>query len=281
MESTHRVSEWRDAEDYVTRMSKVDIQFSQALKGIKKRTELGVIPPKFVVEKVLSEMRAFISMPVEENILLVSLSEKIDKLEEVNSEQKVQLLAEAKNVFELNVKPAYQGLIEYFEYLAPLSTEDAGVWKLPNGEAYYAYMLRKHTTTNITAEEIHQIGLVETERIQQEMLTILASEGYDVTQGFEKAMNALNADIKFYYPDTKEGRDQILKDYQSIIDDFSVGLDDWFSLKPKAALQVQRIPQFKEQTSPGAYYQPPSMDGSRPDVFMPIYMTSKRQQNML
>ena len=267
MESTHRVNEWRDAEDYVVRMSKVDIQFSQALEGIRKRTELGVIPPKFVVEKVLREMRAFIAMPVEDNILLVSLSEKINKLAQVTPEQKLQLLAEAKSTFELNVKPAYQSLIQYFEHLAPLATEDAGVWKLPDGEAYYAYMLRKHTTTNMKADEIHQIGLVETDRIQQEMLTILASEGYDVTQGFDQAMSALNADTKFYYPDTEEGREQILKDYQSIIDDISVGLDDWFTLKPKTALQVQRIPQFKEQTSPGAYYQQPSMDGSRPGVF--------------
>lgn len=267
MESTHRITEWRDAEDYVTRMSKVDIQFEQALEGIKKRTAIGVIPPKFVIEKVLSEMRGFIEMPVTENILLVSLSKKIDKLKQVTPEQKSELLAKAENVFNLNVKSAYTKLIQYFEHLEPLATEKSGVWKLPQGEEYYAYMLKMHTTTNMSADEIHNIGLSETTRIKAEMLSILESEGYDITAGFESAMAALNADPKFYYPDTQAGREQILVDYQTMISDIEAGLRDWFTLKPKASMQVKRIPEFKEKTSSGAYYQPPSMDGSRPGVF--------------
>ncbi|MFT4854416.1 MAG: hypothetical protein ACI9YR_002817, partial [Bacteroidia bacterium] len=94
-----------------------------------------------------------------------------------------------------------------------------------------------------------------------------ADQGFDVSQGFTFAIEALKADPRFYYPDTDEGREQILKDYQSILDEVDLAMDNVFSLRPETGMEVQRIPEFKEKTAPGAYYQPPARDGSRPGVF--------------
>jgi uncharacterized protein (DUF885 family) len=127
--------------------------------------------------------------------------------------------------------------------------------------------LRFFTTTDDTPEEIHQLGLREVDRIQREILTILEAEGRNIDDGFEAAITALAEDPQFYYEDSDAGREQILADYQRIIDEVSAGLDDFFDLQPAAGVEVQRVPEFKEKTSAGAYYQPPSLDGSRPGVF--------------
>jgi uncharacterized protein (DUF885 family) len=123
------------------------------------------------------------------------------------------------------------------------------------------------TTTDYSADKIHNIGLGEVTRIQAEILSILDSEGFDIDQGFTSAINELASQERFYYPDTDAGREQILADYQTILDEIDEGLGNSFSMRPEAGMEVQRIPLFKEKTAPGAYYSPPSIDGSRPGVF--------------
>ncbi|MGI2257995.1 DUF885 domain-containing protein [Shewanella sp. GXUN23E] len=267
MESAHQIEELQDARDYVTRMSKVDEKFAQITEGLKHREAMGIIPPTFVIDKVLAEMQAFIDAPVEENILYTSLQEKMLAVPAISEQQRQQMLTQARQVFESDVKPAYQGFIDYYTALRPKSTTDDGVWKLPDGDAFYAYMLKHHTTTDMDAETIHQIGLAEVARIQAEMLQTLARQGMDIQAGFAAAMEQLAADEEFYYPDTDAGREQILTDYATIITEVEAGLDDWFAVKPAASVAVKRIPLFKEKTSPGAYYNAPAMDGSKPGVF--------------
>ncbi len=114
---------------------------------------------------------------------------------------------------------------------------------------------------------LHDFGLSEVDRIQTEILDILEAEGWDVSQGFHPAISEMAENPKFYYSDSDEGRDQILADYQAILDEISAGLEPYFDVVPDAGMEVQRIPEFKEKTAPGAYYQPPAMDGSRPGVF--------------
>ncbi len=111
------------------------------------------------------------------------------------------------------------------------------------------------------------MGLSEVARIQSEIMTILKGEGFDTSAGFSQAIETLAADPKFYYEDSDEGRAQILVDYQKILDEINAGLDDAFRIRPKAGMEVVRIPEFKEKTAPGAYYQQPAIDGSRPGRF--------------
>jgi uncharacterized protein (DUF885 family) len=157
-------------------------------------------------------------------------------------------------------------MLDHFEALLPRTTSDDGVWKLPDGEAYYDYQLRSNTTTSMPAEEIHRLGLAEVERIQSDMRAILEAEGYEVTT-VGATMTALLDEERFFYPDTDAGREQILADYQAIIDEITAGMDRAFDSLPRAGVEVKRVPEFKEATETGAYYTDPPRDGSRPGVF--------------
>jgi len=266
MESTHQIDDVGDAEDYVSRLSQVGRQFDQVLDGLRHREDLGILPPQFVVTKVLEEMRNFIATPAEEGILMVALGDKMKEAGLRDAAQKKIALA-AREQIQTTVYPAYERLIAYFEVLDGKVSENHGVWALPDGDDLYLLAMRLFTTTDYTPEYIHDFGLSEVERIQGEILVILENEGWDITGGFHVAITEMAENPKFYYSDSVEGRDQILADYQTLIDEVSAGLEPYFDVMPEAGVEVQRIPEFKEKTSPGAYYQPPAMDGSRPGVF--------------
>lgn len=266
MESTHQIEDKGDAEDYISRLSKIGIKFDQVLEGLKHRENLGILPPQFVVTKVLEEMNGFVTTPAEDNILFVSLAKKMEQADLDDNDQN-DIAQQAKDSIEQTVYPAYQSLINYFEKLDNKVSENHGVWNLPDGDAFYALALKFFTTTDYTPDYIHNFGLAEVDRIQVEILDILASEGWDVSAGFTNSIENMSVNPQFYYSDSNEGREQILDDYKTILVDVEKQMSSHFYDIPEAKLDVQRIPEFKEKTSPGAYYQTPAMDGSRPGVF--------------
>ena len=267
MEAQHQINEVDDIENYLSRLRQIKRKFSQELKGIKLREAKGIIPPVFVIDRVLEEMTLFVNNPVEENILYSSLAKKMTDIDDITEQQKIDYLTQTKATISEYVHPAYRLLIDYFTKLKVKGSNDDGFWHLPNGEEAYATSLRFFTTTDYTPQYIHEIGLNEVDRIQSEILTILASQKYDVSKGFTNAIDSLAAEEKFYYEDTDAGREKILEDYQQILDEIDIGLDLAFRIRPNAEMEVVRIPVFKEKTAPGAYYQPPSIDGSRPGRF--------------
>lgn len=266
MQAQHQVHSVGDAENYLSRLQKVKLKFAQTLEGLKIREAKGIIPPKFVIERVLTEMNDFVATPVQDNILYSSFKTKLADTD-ISADEQARLLAAAEADIKGYVHPAYQLFIDYFTQLQAKAGTDDGYWALPNGDLAYEQLLKFFTTTNYTADEIHAKGLAEVDRIQSEIMTILAAEGYDVSQGFSVAIEALAADPKFYYEDSDAGRAQILVDYQHILDEVNAGLGDAFRIRPEAGMEVVRIPEFKEKTAPGAYYQQPAIDGSRPGRF--------------
>lgn len=267
MEAQHQIKSAEDVENYLSRLMLVKRKFDQELEGIKLREEKGIIPPAFVIERVLEEMTSFVNKPIEENILYSSLAKKMTESSDISTQQQTEFLAKAKTNIADYVHPAYQALIDYFTKLKTKATDDDGFWRLPNGEQAYASALQFFTTTDYSPQYIHEVGLKEVARIQSEIMAILESQNYDVSNGFTFAIDALAAEESFYYEDSDEGRAQILKDYQTILDEIDVGLDSAFRIRPKAGMEVVRIPEFKEKTAPGAYYQQPAIDGSRPGRF--------------
>jgi uncharacterized protein (DUF885 family) len=267
MEAQHQVHTIEDAENYLARLEAVRIKFAQNLAGIQLREENGIIPPRFVIDRVLTEMNDFVATPATENILYSSLKSKLEDAQDIPFGEQSRILASAESNIVTYVYPAYELFIEYFERIKAKAGTDDGFWHLPDGENAYNSSLKFFTTTDYTADEIHQIGLGEVDRIQTEILTILTEQGFDTSLGFSPAIEALAADERFYYEDSDEGRAQILTDYQTILDEISAGLDGAFRIRPKAGMEVVRIPEFKEKTSPGAYYQQPAIDGSRPGRF--------------
>ena len=267
MDSMHQVNSVGDAENYLSRMSELPRKYEQHLLGLKIREGEGIIPPRFVVDRVLEQMRDFVATPARENILYSSLAEKMSEAEDIDDAAAEDILAQVETSINGTVYPAYDTFINYFSELEAKAGQDDGYWHLPDGPAAYKLALRFFTTTNYTADEIHQTGLSEVARIQAEMLEIFATEGIDVSQGYTEAMDAYSSLPEFYYEDSDEGRAQILEDYQSMLDEFDANLDAVFNIRPKAGMEVLRVPEFREKTAPGAYYQQPSIDGTRPGRF--------------
>lgn len=266
MQAQHQVHSVDDAENYLARLQLVQTKFAQTMEGLILRESKGIIPPKFVIERVLTEMKDFVATPIQDNILYSSFKTKLAETD-IGADEQARLLAAAEANIKAYVHPAYQLFIDYFTQLQAKAGTDDGYWALPKGDVAYEQLLKFFTTTNYSADEIHDKGLAEVDRIQSEIMTILAAQGYDVSQGFSVAIEALAADPKFYYEDSDAGRAQILVDYQGILDEVNAGLGDAFRIRPQAGMEVVRIPEFKEKTAPGAYYQQPAIDGSRPGRF--------------
>jgi uncharacterized protein (DUF885 family) len=163
---------------------------------------------------------------------------------------------------------AYNALILYFKALKSKATTDAGVWKFPDGNAFYQYQLSLMTTTDYTPKEVHQIGLSEVARIKTEMRDILSVQGYaDTSKEIGEIIQELNKEERFLYQNNDEGRKEIIEGYNTILDEINAGLDNAFDIRPKAAMEVKRVPKFKEEGAAGAYYTPPAMDGSSGGIF--------------
>ena len=267
MEAQHQINSVEDAEFYISRLKQLPRKFSQVTDGLKIREEQQILPPTFVVTRVTDEMTGFVDTKTEDNILYSSLKTKLDKLDSISTEEKSNILASAKAAIEQDVYPAYTKLNQYFQGLEDKTNQDDGFWKHPDGDIAYQLALNFFTTTDYTPDYIHQVGLKEIIRIQSEILSILSNEGFDVSQGFFSAIDTLAKDERFYYEDSDKGREQILADYQLIINEIDAGLDSAFNVRAKAGVEVKRIPEFKEKTSPGAYYNGPALDGSRPGIF--------------
>lgn len=283
LENSHKIRDASDIEAYISRLSKFDTKFNQVLEGLKIRQDKGIIPPRFVVTRVLDEMKGFIGQSpdneidienkdekdaVRDNILYVNLDTKLNEIGNLSKEDKTAYMIRAEEEIRTTVFPAYQKLIDYFNELYSKANDDDGVWKLPNGDAFYTYMLKQYTTTDLRPEDVHEIGHGEVARIKKEMLDILKNQGYeDTTRTLGEVIQELNKEERFQYPNNATGRKEALDDYNRIIDEINNNLDNAFDVRPKAGLEVRRVPEFKEEGSAGAYYTPPALDGSRGGIF--------------
>jgi uncharacterized protein (DUF885 family) len=284
MENSHKIRNESDIEAYIARLSQFDLKFNQLIDNLKLRESKGIIPPKFVIESVITEMNGFIGAkdtestrleveknqisPVKSNILYTNFETKIEELEDLSAEEKQAYKQQVEKEIGTTVFTAYSNLIKYLTQLESKATTDDGVWKLPNGEAFYRYQLKQRTTTDLDPEEVHQIGLSEVSRIKKEMQSILVAQGYnDTSKTLGQTIQELNKEDRFLFPNNDEGRKMVINEYDQILSEISAGLDDAFDVRPKAGLEVKRVPAFKEQGSAGAYYNRPAMDGSRGGVF--------------
>jgi uncharacterized protein (DUF885 family) len=266
MANTHRLLAARDCEYYRQRLIAVGPKFDQLLDSLKVREQKGILPPRFVVEKVLAEMNNFVAQPAAENILATSFKTRAAKINELNDEQRAAFQKKVETAITDNVYPAYHKLIDYFTALLPRTTTDDGVWKLPDGDAFYAYALRKSTTTTLKPEEVHELGLREVTRIEAEMRALLDANGF-AGRPIGEAMDALGRDPRFLFPNDDKGRADALAEYTRLINDAIERSRPLFATVPKAKIEVRRVPVFKEATSAGAYYNGASLDGTRPGVF--------------
>ena len=265
----HLVTEASDAEAYVSRLNGVEQVFEQLLENLKLRDELGVIPPKFVFPRAIESCRNIISgAPFDESgedsALWGDFRKKLQALD-MDEPQKVMLQKQATEALVEVVKPAYDRLIAFLEKQEAKATTDDGVWKFKDGGAFYDEALRLTTTTKLSSDEIHKIGLSEVSRIHDEMREIMKTVGFD--GDLQAFFEFMRTDPQFYYPNDDEGKQAYLDRAVAVIDDMEGRLDELFLTKPKAELIVKRVESFREESAGTAFYQRPAPDGSRPGTY--------------
>ena len=268
MAQIQRVNDATDAEHYIARLADFPRAIDEVIASIKLRESKNIIPPQFTVKHVAVELEEFMAPEPVGNAISVGFKTKLDKIpaDKMDATARADLQARVEKGVAESVLPAYRKLAAYWQTLSTKATRNDGVWALPDGDRFYEYAIAEQTTTNMKADALHEIGVAEVARIGAEMDAILVATGH--TTGTRAArMQALAKSPSQLYPNTDEGRARILKDYQAIIDEITLGLDKYFITKPKAKVEVRRTPTFMEKSTPGAHYTPPALDGSRPGVF--------------
>ncbi len=265
----HQITDKSDAEAYISRLNGINGMFAQVITKLKEREETGIVPPGFVFPKVLESCKnILIGQPFDsskkQSTLLNDFSRKLDALE-LSSEEKKELIDKASAALISSTKPGFENLIAFLEDQSKRSTTDDGVWKLPNGNDYYNNALARTTTTNMTADEIHDLGLSEVKRIHSEMKAIKEKVGFK--GNLQEFFTFMKEDEQFYYPDTDEGRAEYMKKAVMLIDTMKGRLDELFLTKPKAEIIVKQVEPFREKAAGKAFYQAPAIDGSRPGTY--------------
>jgi len=266
MTDTHPIRNVREAEDYIERVELFDESLSANLIWLEEQKKLGIFAPKFVFDHVIRQLYELINYKDDENPLMQIFIKKISSLG-INDDQVNNLVSELSAVIKSDVKPGFKLILDYMEENYVSSNVNHGVWSLPNGNEFYALRLRSYTTTNYTAEEIHQIGLSEVARIGNRMKEIFLELGYEVNKPIGKMMNELNENPEFLYEDTPDRKEIVIKDYNKMVKEAEEDVRPYFEKFPKSPVEVRAVPEYSEKTAAGGYYQAPSLDGSRPGVF--------------
>jgi uncharacterized protein (DUF885 family) len=264
--SFHQLIDRSSAERYIARLAAIGQKVDQGIEGLALRAKKGVLPPRFVFDRVRNDLEKLVQAPVDESVFYTSLVEGLADLDTINDDDRRELEGNALSVIEQSVYPAYRKLIDYWIELREQATDDDGVWKLPDGDAYYAFLLRHHTSTQYSPEQIHQLGLSEVQRISAEMDEILRQLGQQNTS-VGIAMSLIGEDPSFRYPTGDVGRERALAVAASAIEEAETVMPAAFSRLPNAKVEVRRVPKFQEQSRAGASYFPPALDGSRPGIF--------------
>ena len=266
MTDTHPVRTEREASDYIERVRLFDEALSANLAWLEKQKELDIYAPLFVVDHVIKQLYELIGYEDKENPLMQIFIEKISSLD-MDESTESRLISELSAVIESDVKPGFQLILDFMEENYENSNIYHGVWSLPNGDEFYALRLRSYTTTNYTAEEIHQIGLNEVARIGSRMRDIFIELGYEVNKPIGQMMNELNESPEFLYADTPDRKEIVISDYNKMVKEAEEDVRPYFEKFPKSPVEVRAVPEYSEKTAAGGYYQSPSLDGSRPGVF--------------
>jgi len=250
----HPITSYADAVDYISRLSQIESKFSMVLEGLKIREHRGVILPRFLIQWTLRDLTSMAKAEAQYTPYYEAFVDKVSQIDGINSVEKQALYDDAEDMVTAAVLPAYQLLADYYGSLLPVATDDVGVWKFSDGEAYYDSRLKHFTSTDLTADEIHQIGLREVDRISLDMRSIFDALGYPEDESLPDLFERVARDGGVLY-----GED-ILHEYENIIQQANVRVQESFDLLPSTDVVVI-------QDTVGGYYVPPAKDGSRPGAF--------------
>lgn len=263
----HRVSTITDAEAYVSRIEGIGPQLDALTSQARERADKGIMPPDWVYPYVIADLEALIAAGDNNAVLedfdgkLAPLTPDLPASTEAENSEVIALLQMAREAWNSSARPAYQRLLEEMRRQQAMAPTDDGIWRLPNGEEYYAALLQSYTTTDLTADEIHDIGLREVARIHSEMRAIMAKVGFEGS--LQDFFEFTRTDDQFYYTT----REEYLADAQAALDRITEKLPEYFGVLPKAPMIIKPVEAFREKSAGKAFYQSPSADGSRPGTY--------------
>ncbi|WP_303698048.1 DUF885 domain-containing protein [Brevundimonas naejangsanensis] len=260
MDNQHRIEDAAGADAFLSRLE----AFAGVLDGetdkIREDAGLGVIAPDFIIDRMLPQIRTLRDAPAADMAMIQSLVRKTAALNLSGYDARAAALVDEK------VKPALVRQIEALEAIRPKAVHDAGVWRLPDGEAFYAAGLKSNTTTTLSAKEIHAMGVEQVAEITAEIDAILKSQG--MTQGtVGERVQALNKDPAQLFPNTDAGKEDLLKWLNEQVAALEPKLPTVFGRLPKTNVEIRRVPVSIQSGAPGGYYQGPPLDGSRPGAY--------------
>lgn len=268
MINSHRIDSPDDARAYVARLVEVERVLGEISADVERRAAAGFVSPAFVFPITLTDTRNVISgAPFDggpDNPVWADFQKKVAALDTSETE-KAALLAAGRDALTGPFKRGYDAILSTIERVQPLATSNDGVWRLPDGDAYYAERVRQSTTTDLTPDQIHQIGLSEVARIQAEMETIKDRVGF--TGSLQDFFAYIKSDPRFQYPNTAEGREAYLVDARAAVGDAMRVAPQWFHTLPRAALEVRAVEAWRQETASVAFYNRPAPDGSRPGIY--------------
>jgi uncharacterized protein (DUF885 family) len=264
---SHPLRVSKDATHYVARLRQVGPRMAEAVVESRRRAEKDLIPPRFILNLTIDQMRRFVETPAARNPLVTSLDERAAAIKELTPDARAAVVAEAERIVRDSVYPEWQKAIAYLESLVPRSADRAGLWRLEGGAEAYGHFLNAFTTTGLTPDQIHEIGLRKVAELERDMDALLRKLGR--SQGTVKERVAqLKKDLS--YPLAEDGRKQIMSDIDGMIRDAERRSAALFDARPKGPVIAQPFPRFREANAAASYTAPP-LDGSRPAIFqMPL-----------
>lgn len=261
LDSQHQIDAAEDAEAYLSRLAAFPTALDQETERMLADFAAGAIPPDFVIDKTLLQLANLHDTPAGQSIMTTSVQRRA-------TEKAIpgDWAARAERIVQGEVYPALVRQAEAMRARRAEAVHDAGVWRLPDGEAWYTYGLRSSTTTTMTGEEVHQMGLEQVAELTARADGLLRAEG--MTEGtVGQRIAAMGKDQRFIYPNTDEGKAELLADLNLQMQDMQGRLPEYFGRIPKSPVEVRRVPVFTEAGAPGGYYQGPALDGSRPGAY--------------
>jgi len=261
LDRQHQIANESDAEAYLARLRAFAVVLDEETERVRHDAALKVVPPDFVLDRTLEQMRLLRNTAPAESILTTSIARRTQKLGIAGNYG-----ADAARIVASEVYPALDRQSDALAKLRPGAVHEASVSRLPQGAAFYEVALRFATTTEMSAEQVHQLGLDQAKEITASMDTLLRAQGK--TQGtVTERTQALARDPQYLYPNSEAGRQQILEYCNGLIKGLQPHLPKYFHLLPKAPVDIRPVPTYTEAGAPGGYYQTPSLDGSRPGAF--------------
>jgi len=263
MTTTHPLRNPQDVDSYLARLEQVGERMDEALARARDAASRSLIPPRFILERAQYQVDTFLKPAANENVLVTSLAQRTEKMADLSPDARNAALARATRIVEERIRPSYKRVQEFMAEIHPRTGDVAGISRLPNGAAAYARAVENFTSTKLTPNEIHEIGLREVARIEGEMDKHLRALGL-ADGNIEERMKQLDA--RFQPKGEGDPRPAILASYAEMVKDAERRSASLFNLKPRAPVEVRREPPLTEPSA-AAHYSLPAPDGTRPGIF--------------